>query len=157
MPIASRSDVLVFQTTPLGEDMKVAGNLKAVLRISSDAPDTDFFVKLIDVYASSPDYPAGYAFPITDGILRSRYRNGFEKPTLMENGRIYEIVIPVQPVANLFKAGHRIRFDISSSSFPNYDINRNTGDPNARTWRVANNSIYHDSENASYIELPVIR
>jgi putative CocE/NonD family hydrolase len=134
----------------------MAGNLKAVLNASSDAPDTDFFVKLIDVYPANAGYPAGYAYPVTDGIIRARYRDGFEKPVLMKSGTIYEITIPIQPVANLFKAGHRIRVDISSSSFPNYDINRNTGNPKDRTWRIANNTIYHAADNASYIEIPVV-
>jgi putative CocE/NonD family hydrolase len=156
MPIASRRDVLVFQTQPLLEDVKMAGNLKAVIKASSDAPDTDFFVKLIDAYPGNTDYPAGYAYPVTDGIIRARYRDGFETPTLMKSGTIYEITIPIQPVANLFKAGHRIRVDISSSSFPNYDINRNTGNPKDRTSRIANNTIYHEVENASFIELPVV-
>ena len=156
MPIASRRDVLVFQTQLLSDDVKMAGNLKAVLNASSDAPDTDFFVKLIDVYPPNADYPAGYAYPVTDGVIRARYRDGFEKPVLMKSGTIYEITIPIQPVANLFKAGHRIRVDISSSSFPNYDINRNTGNPKDRTWRIANNTIYHAADNASYLEIPVV-
>jgi putative CocE/NonD family hydrolase len=156
MPTASRPDVLVFQTPPLADDTRMVGNIKAVLHVSSDAPDTDFFVKLIDVYPSSGDYPAGYGFPITDGIIRARYRESFERPTLMQDGRIYEITIPVQPAANMFMAGHRIRLDISSSSFPNYDINHNTGNPRDRKWRVADNTIYHEAQHASYIELPLL-
>jgi uncharacterized protein len=156
MPISSRRDVLVFQTQPLSEDVRLAGNIKAVIKVSSDAPDTDFFVKLIDVYPGNLDYPAGYAYPVTDGIIRARYREGFEKPVLMKAGTIYEISIPIQPAANLFRSRHRIRVDVSSSSFPNYDINRNTGRPTDRTWRIANNTIYHEADNASYVELPVI-
>jgi len=155
LPTASRPDVLVFQTPPLARDTIVAGNLRAVLYVSSDAPDTDFFVKLIDVYPASEDYPAGYSFPVTDGIIRARYRNSFKTPELMEPGAVYEILLPVQPAANLFKAGHRIRVDISSSSFPNFDINRNTGDPLSRQWRIANNTIHHGGEHASFIELPI--
>lgn len=155
LPTASRPDVLVFQTPPLSGDVTMAGNLRAVLYVSSDAPDTDFFVKLIDVYPPSEDYPAGYSFPVTDGIIRARYRNSFQKPELMEPGKVYEILLPVQPAANLFKAGHRIRVDISSSSFPNFDINRNTGDPLSRQWRIANNTIHHGGNHASFIELPI--
>ena len=118
LPTASRPDVLVFQTSPLSRDTTVAGNLRAVLYVSSDAPDTDFFVKLIDVYPASEDYPAGYAFPVTDGIIRARYRNSFKTPEMMEPGKVYEIRLPIQPAGNLFKAGHRLRVDISSSSFP---------------------------------------
>jgi len=129
--------------------------MKAVLWISSDAPDTDFFVKLIDVYPSSPDYPTGYAFPVSEGILRVRYRDGWEFPTLMESGKLYQIEIPVEPAANLFKANHRIRLDICSSNFPNFDINRNTGDPNGRECRIAENTVYHEAEHASCIVLPI--
>ena len=155
LPTASRPDVLVFQTPPLPGDVTMAGNLRAVLYVSTDAPDTDFLVKLIDVYPPSDEYPAGYAFPVTDGIIRARYRNSFKKPELMEPGQVYEIRLPVQPAANLFKAGHRIRVDTSSSSFPNFDINRNTGDPSSRQWRIANNTIHHGGEHASFIELPI--
>jgi len=156
LPIAARSDVLVFQTEPLARDMTVAGNVTARLFISSDAPDTDFYVKLIDVYPASADYPAGYAFPLTDGVLRARYRESFERPKLLEVGKVYELVIPVPPTANRFKAGHRIRLDVTSSSFPNFDPNRNTGRPNDRTWRIANNTVHHDARRASSVELGVM-
>ena len=154
-PIAARKDVLVFETDPLAHDVKMIGDIRAHLDISSDAPDTDFYVKLIDVYPPSDDYPCGYAFPVTDGILRARYRNSFARPELLEPGKIYELTIPIQPAANLFKAGHRIRVDISSSSFPNFDINRNTGDPTSHKWRIARNTLHHDAGHASSIELPV--
>jgi hypothetical protein len=75
MPIASRPDVLVFQTEPLAKDVLIAGNIKVVLHVSSDAPDTDFFVKLIDVHPPSLDYPTGFALPLTDGVIRARYRD----------------------------------------------------------------------------------
>ncbi|WP_420632768.1 CocE/NonD family hydrolase [Candidatus Palauibacter sp.] len=156
MPIASRPDVLVFQSAPLAAELTIAGNLTAVLHVSSDAPDTDFYVKLLDVHPSSPDYPSGYAFPVSEGILRARYRESFEQPRLMEAGEVYRLEFPLEPSANLFKAGHRIRVDVYSSSFPNFDINRNTGDPNDRTWRVANNTIHHDTTRPSYVSLPVL-
>ena len=155
MPIASRPDVLVFQTAPLDADLSIAGNISGVLWISSDVPDTDFFMKLLDVYPPSRDDPTGYAFPISEGILRARYRDSFEHPRPMEPGMVYRIEIDMQPAANLFKAGHRIRLDICSSNFPNYDINRNTGDPDDRDWRIARNSVYHDAGRDSYVELPV--
>jgi putative CocE/NonD family hydrolase len=155
MPTASRRDLLAFQTPPLPDAVEVAGTLKAALFVSSDAPDTDFYVKLVDVYPPTSDHPAGYAFPVTDGILRARYREDFSVPSLMEEGEVYELTIPLQPVANLFAAGHRIRVDISSSSFPSYDINPNTGDPSGRTWRPANNTIHHDGVHASHIEVTV--
>ncbi|MCY3764802.1 MAG: CocE/NonD family hydrolase [Gemmatimonadetes bacterium] len=155
MPIASRPDVLVFQSAPLIADLSIAGNIGGVLWISSDAPDTDFFLKLLDVYPPSRDDPTGYAFPVSEGILRARYRDSFERPRPMEPGNVYRIEIDMQPAANLFKAGHRIRLDICSSNFPNYDINRNTSDPDDRDWRIARNTVYHDGGRASYVELPV--
>jgi hypothetical protein len=152
--IADRPDVLAFRTSPLSEGVTIAGDIKAVLWVSSDAPDTDFFVKLIDEYPPSADYPEGYGFPVSDGILRVRYRDGFERPKLMEAGQVYRIEIPLEPSANLFAAGHRIRLDVYSSSFPNFDINPNTGSPNDRRPRVARNTIHHDGQHASLIRLP---
>ena len=155
MPIASRPDVLVFQTSPLNADVSIAGNIRGILWISSDAPDTDFFLKLLDVHSSSPDYPNGYALPVSEGILRVRYRDSFEQPCPMEPDTVYPIEIDMQPSANLFKAGHRIRLDICSSNFPNYDINRNTGDPDDRNWRIARNTVYHEAGRGSYVQLPI--
>ena len=156
LPIAARSDVLVFQTPPLEQDLTMCGNVTARLFVSSDAPDTDFYVKLIDVYPSSPDYPAGYAFPITDGVLRARYREGFTRPKLLESGKVYELVIPIQPSANKFQRGHRLRVDVASSSFPHVEPNRNTGDPNDRRWRLANNTVHHDAEHPSCVQMGVM-
>jgi putative CocE/NonD family hydrolase len=127
-----------------------------VLYVSSDAPDTDFFVRLIDVYPSTADYPTPYAFPISDGVLRARYRDSLESPSLLKPGQVYRLEIPLEPSANLFKAGHRIRIDICSSNFPSYDINRNTGDPTDRRWRIANNTVWHDAKHPSCIVLPVV-
>ena len=154
--IAKRDDVLVFQTPPLADDVSISGNVKAKLWVSSDAPDTDFYVKLIDQYPPSDDYPEGYAFPASEGILRARYRDSWAKPALMEPGKVYPIEIALEPCANLFKAGHRVRIDVYSSSFPNFDINRNTGDPNERKWRIANNTIHHDAKHPSSIVMPVV-
>jgi len=156
MPIIARTDVLTFDTEPLARDVTLAGNIVARLHISSDAPDTDFFLKLVDVYPPSDDYPTGYALPITDGVLRARYRESFERPVLMRPGEVYKLTIPLQPGANLFRRGHRIRIYVTSSSFPSHDINRNTGDPRDRRWRIANNTIYHDAARPSHVELPVM-
>jgi len=153
--IADRKDVVVFQTPPLEHDLAIAGNVMADLWVSSDAPDTDFFVKLLDVYPPSEDYPQGYALPISEGILRARFREGFEKPALMEQGKPYRLQIPLEPAANLFRAGHSLRIDVCSSNFPNFDINRNTGDPNDRAKRIAVNTILHNRVHASAIVLPV--
>jgi putative CocE/NonD family hydrolase len=154
MLIASRPDVLVFQTQPLSEKVRIAGNIQAILWVSSDSPDTDFFVKLIDLYPPSSDYPTGYALPVSEGILRARYREGWETPKPMEAGKIYQIEISLEPAANLFAVNHRIRIDICSSNFPNFDINRNTGDPDDRGWCIAENTIYHGKNHASCIVLP---
>jgi len=154
-PIAERPDVLVFQTPPLPDDVRIAGDVKAVLWVSSDAPDTDFYVKLVDVYPPSDDYPNGYAFPVSEGMLRARYRESWESPVAMQPGEVYRIEFPLEPTASLFQAGHRIRVDVTSSSFPNFDVNRNTGDPNGRTSRVARNTIHHDAAHPSAIVLPI--
>ena len=158
LPLEARPDVLVFQTEPLKEDVEVTGAIVANLWISSDGPDTDFTLKLIDLYPPSEDYPEGYALNLTDGILRCRYRDSWEAPTMMTPGQVYPIKIEAFPTANLFKAGHRIRLDISSSNFPHFDVNPNTGDPEGvgLTQRVAKNTVYLDSERPSHVVLPVI-
>lgn len=154
-PIANRADVLVFQTPPLDCDVTVAGNIKVKLWVSSDAPDTDFYVKLIDVHRPSENHPDGYGFPVSEGILRARYRNSFSCPESMKPGEVYCLEFPLEPTANLFRAGHRIRLDICSSNFPNFDINRNTGDPQSRESRIARNTIHHDADRPSCIALPI--
>lgn len=154
-PIADRPDVLVFQTIPLDSDIAIAGNIRVKLWISSDAPDSDFYVKLIDVHPPSDAYPSGYGFPVSEGILRARYRNSFSKPELMKIGEVYCLDFPLEPAANLFRSGHRIRIDICSSNFPNFDINRNTGDPHSRELRIAENIIHHDVACPSSIVLPI--
>jgi uncharacterized protein len=158
LPLASRPDVIVFQTAPLTEDVEVTGYLKVVLYASSTAVDTDFTAKLVDVHPSNADYPQGYAMNLADGILRARYRNGRNKQVLMEPGRAYEFVIEPYPTANLFKKGHRIRVDISSSSFPRFDVNPNSGEPILKHRRVvvAQNTIYFQQDRRSHIVLPVI-
>ncbi|MFH1924674.1 MAG: CocE/NonD family hydrolase [Planctomycetota bacterium] len=154
-PIVERPDVLVYQTPPLERDVEIAGNIKIVLWVSSDAPDTDFYVKLVDVHPKSGDYPSGYGFPVSEGILRARYRDGFEKPNLMKPGEVYRIEFPLEPAANRFLTGHRIQIYLASSNFPNFDINRNTADPNDRRERIARNTVHHDADHASAIVLPV--
>ena len=95
--------------------------------IASNCPDTDFTIKLIDVYPPNEDYPEGYAMNLTDGILRCRYRDSWEKPALMVAGQVYRITVSAFATSNLFKRGHRIRLDVSSSNFPHFDLNLNTG------------------------------
>ena len=158
MPLASRPDVVVFETPPLKEDVAIAGPITVKLFVSSNCVDTDFTAKLIDVYPPNEDYPRGYALNLCDGILRCRYRNSWEKPEMMTPGAVYEITIEPFATCNLFKAGHRIRLDISSSNFPRYDINWNTGEPEgrARTRRVATNTVYVDQARASHVVLPLL-
>ena len=153
--IVDRPDVLAFQTPPLGREVVIAGNVRVALWVSSDAPDTDFYVKLVDVHPPGDDYPQGYGFPVSEGILRARYREGFDKPVLMKPGERYRLEFPLEPAANRFLAGHRIQIYVASSNFPNFDINRNTGDPTSRESRPARNTIHHDARHPSHIELPL--
>ena len=128
------------------------------LWISSTAPDTDFTVKLLDVYPPNPDYPEGYDLNLVDGILRVRYRNGFEKEESMGPGEVYAIELDLPPTSNCFKAGHRIRVDVSSSNFPRFDVNPNTGELSGRHTRSqpARNTVYLDAGRPSHLVLPVI-
>lgn len=154
----ARPDVLVFETEPLAADVEVTGAIEAQLWISSDAVDTDFTIKLIDVYPPGQDYPQGYALNLTDGILRCRYRQSWSDPTLMTPGEVYAIKVSAFPTSNLFKRGHRIRLDVSSSNFPHFDVNPNTGAPEGAggVRRVARNTVYMDATRASHVMLPVI-
>lgn len=158
LPLSSRHDVLVFQTPALIEDTEITGPLMVKLWISSSAVDTDFTAKLIDVYPPNADYPEGYAMNLSDSIIRARYRNGFGKAEMLEPGKVYEISIDMPPTSNFFKKGHRIRVDISSSNYPTYDPNPNTGDPYFMGSKriVAENTIYHDDKHPSHIVLPII-
>lgn len=157
-PLAERSDVLVFQTEPLEADTEITGAIEAHLWISSDCVDTDFTIKLIDVYPSSEDYPEGYAMNVADGIMRCRYRDSWEKPSLMRPGDVYQIAVQTFPTSNLFKAGHQIRLDVSSSNFPHFDLNLNTGAPEGKGMaiKVANNVLYVDEARPSQVILPII-
>jgi hypothetical protein len=158
LPLSVRNDVLVFQTPLLAEDMEVTGPVEVKLWVSSSAPDTDFTAKLIDVYPPNPDFPAGYDLNIGDSIIRARYRDSLEHAKLMKPGELYQVTITLYPTANLFRAGHRLRLDISSSNFPRFDINPNTGEPlqQQRRQSVADNTIYHDRAHPSFVMLPVI-
>ena len=158
LPLRARPDVLVFQTAPLTEPVEVVGPILVSLHVSSSALDTDFTAKLIDVYPPSAGYPSGFEMNLTDGIIRARYRERPDRETLLEPGRVVELTITPFPTANLFKKGHRIRVDISSSNFPRFDVNPNTGDPLGRhRGNVgADNTVYHDSQRTSHIVLPIL-
>jgi uncharacterized protein len=158
VPLAARPDVIVFQTETLEGDLEVTGPITANLWISSSALDTDFTVKLIDLYPPSADYPDGYALNLTDTIMRARFRNSFSKPELMRPNEVYYLSFPLYPASNIFKRGHCIRVDVSSSNFPRFDVNPNTGGPLGEPGGlvVAENTIHHDSDRPSHIVLPVI-
>ena len=158
IPLASRPDVFVFETPILGEDIEVTGPISAKLWVSSDQPDSDITIKLIDVYPPSADYPQGFAMNLTDGILRLRYRDSWEQPSSLEEDVPVEITVEAFPTSNLFKKGHRIRLDVSSSNFPHFDVNPNTGAPEgqALTRQSARNTVYLDRARPSYLVLPII-
>ncbi len=157
LPLSARNDVLVFATAPLAEDVEVTGELEVHLWATSSAPDTDFTAKLLDVYPPSPDFPGGFDLNLTDGIVRARFRDSLEKESLLEPGKPYRYTIRLYPTSNVFKKGHRIRVDVSSSNFPRFDVNPNTGEPLAehRRSQAATNTILHDREHPSHIALPV--
>jgi hypothetical protein len=158
IPLSARNDVLVFQSEPLPEDLEVTGELAVELWISSSAVDTDFTAKLIDVYPPSAHFPGGFDLNIGDGILRTRFRDSLSKEKLMQPGEVSKITIRLYPTSNVFKKGHRLRIDISSSNFPRFDVNPNTGEPLGEQRRVqfATNTVYHSQERPSRVILPVI-
>jgi len=158
LPLSARRDVLVFQTEPLEADLEVTGEIEVRLWASSSAVDTDFTAKLIDVYPPNEDFPGGFDLNLEDGIVRARFRESLTEEKLMTPGSVYEFTIRLYPTANVFKKGHRIRLDISSSNFPRFDVNPNTGEPLNRHRRmvVATNTIYHDRSRPSHIVLPVV-
>jgi len=157
-PTESREDVLVYTTPVLEQDVEVTGPVWVHLWAASSAPDTDFVARLVDVY------PNGYAQNLTDGIIRARYRDRYqpgahgEAPTLIEPGRVYEYEIDLWATSNVFKAGHRIRLDVTSSNFPRWDRNPNTGHDFGvdAELAVARQTILHDGEHPSYVTLPIV-
>ena len=148
----------MFETDLLQKDVEITGGIQVIVWISSSAIDTDFTAKLIDVYPSSDDYKEGYHLNLSDSIIRCRYRNSFNKAEMMKPGDLYKIRILLPPISNLFKANHRIRLDISSSNFPRFDVNPNTGeDMGKHTYMAkATNSVYIGKDNLSHVVLPVI-
>jgi putative CocE/NonD family hydrolase len=158
LPLSSRPDVLAFRTAPLEQDVEVTGPLSVTLFAASDALDTDFTAKLVDEYPATSDDPAGFSLILVDWILRARYRDSPSEPKLLTPNRLEKLVIELPPTSNVFKKGHRIRLDISSSNFPKFDVNPNTGERihfHSHT-RVAHNKIYHDPQHSSFVELPVV-
>jgi putative CocE/NonD family hydrolase len=149
-PLANRQDILVYQTEPLTERIEVTGYPIVELYASSSAPDTDWLVRLIDVY------PDGLALNVSHRMVRARYRDGFDKPKLIQPGKVVKYIITMRPTSNAFLPGHRIRLDITSSDFPNYDRHHNTAaNQNADANLVtAKQTIYHGGEHATRIILP---
>jgi putative CocE/NonD family hydrolase len=151
-PIEKRSDVLVYTGPVLKRDVEVTGPIRLELYASTSARDTDFTAKLVDVF------PSGEARNLTDGILRLRYRNGLDHPTLAKPGEIYDLSIDSGVTSNVFLAGHRIRLEVASSNFPRFDRNPNTGTSIAdeTSLRTASQTIYHDRKRPSALILPVV-
>ncbi len=158
IPLSARNDVVVFQTPPLDADLEMTGELAVKLWISSSAVDTDFTAKLVDVHPPTTDFPAGLDMLVGDGILRARFRDSLAREELMQPGTIYPVTIRLYPTSNVFRRGHRVRVDVSSSNFPRFDVNPNTDEPlnDHRRRVVATNTIYHDAAHPSHIVLPVV-
>ena len=151
--VEMRPDVLCYTSDPLASDLEVTGPVKVVLYAESDAPDTDWTAKLVDVF------PDGYAMNLCDGIIRARYREGPAETSLIEPGKVYEYEIDLAVTGNLFRAGHRVRLEISSSNFPRFDRNPNTGNDFGMDaeLRIAQQTVHHSRPYPSHILLPVIR
>ena len=151
-PVEARNDVLVYSTPMLSEDLEITGPVTLELFASSTAVDTDFTAKLVDVW------PDGFAQNLTEGIIRARYRESQEKPTFLNPGQTYKFIVDLWSTSNLFRKGHRLRLEISSSNFPRFDRNLNTGgdSSSARNPVPATNSIYHDAEHPSALILPAV-
>lgn len=149
-PLAKRQDILVYQTQPLTQRTEITGFPVVELYASSSTPDTDWFVRLIDVY------PDGLALDVSQGFVRARYRNGLDKPELIKPGEVLKYAIRMKPTSNAFLPGHRMRLDITSSDFPNYDRNHNTAANQHAdsTMAVAGQTVFHGSSRATRIILP---
>lgn len=150
--VERRDDVLVYTSEPMKEDTTICGPISMKLYTSSSVTDTDFMGKLLDVW------PNGFAQRLNDGMVRARFREGMDKPSLIKPGKVYLYDIDLWDTCQTFKKKHRIRVEVASSAFPKYDRNPNTGDPLGMNdkMQMAKQKIYHDSEHPSYILLPII-
>ncbi|MFK8101136.1 MAG: CocE/NonD family hydrolase [Saprospiraceae bacterium] len=151
--LETRHDILVYSTPPLTEGVEVTGFIESTLYVSSDAKDTDFTLKLIDVY------PDGRAYNLDETIQRVRYRDGYDKEVFMEKGKVYKLDLTPLATSNFFKKGHQIRIEISSSNFPRFERNLNTGGNNfdEKDAVKAHNKIHHSSKYPSHIKLPIVQ
>ncbi|NNF83178.1 MAG: CocE/NonD family hydrolase [Flavobacteriaceae bacterium] len=149
----SRNDILVYTSDVLEEGVEISGFIESTLYVSSDVKDTDFTIKLIDVY------PDGRAYNLDETIQRARYREGYEKEVFMENGEVYKIDLTPMATSNYFDKGHRIRIEVSSSNFPRFARNLNTGGNNFDESEgvVAHNKIHHSKTYPSQIRLPIAK
>ena len=149
----TRNDILVYTSEPLEEGIEVSGFIESTLFVSSDAKDTDFTIKLIDVY------PDGRAYNLDETIQRARYREGYDKEVFMKAGEVYELKMTPMATSNYFKKGHRIRIEVSSSNFPRFARNLNTGGRNYDESKgvVAHNQIHHSADYPSHIVIPIVR
>jgi putative CocE/NonD family hydrolase len=151
-PVEWRPDVLVYDSPVLESDVEATGPVSMVLYAASDAKDTDFTAKLVDVF------PDGRAINVAQGIIRARYRDSWEEPTLLVPGKVYKYTIDLWSTGNRFLKNHRIRVEVSSSNFPQFDRNPNTGHPFGldSDLRIAKQTICHDAEHPSHIILPIV-
>lgn len=158
LPLRARNDVLVFETEPMPQDLILAGPVEVTLYAASSGVDTDFTAKLLDVYPPSAAFPGGFDMNLTDGIVRASYRDGAKLRKLLKPHQTYRLVIRPFDTANVIKKGHRLRLDISSSNFPRFDVNPNSGEPlgmNRRTV-VVENVVSHDAAHLSALQVFVL-
>jgi hypothetical protein len=150
--VEDRKDVLVYTAPAFSVDFEVTGPIAIELYASSSAVDTDFTAKLVDVW------PNGFAQNLTEGILRARYRNSHARPEPMKSGEVYKMRIDMWNTSNVFLAGHKLRVEVSSSNFPRFDRNLNTGENAGASSNMvkADNAIYHDAQHPSALILPVV-
>jgi putative CocE/NonD family hydrolase len=149
----ARQDILVYTTEPFQEGTEVSGPIVPTLYVSSDVKDTDFTVKILDVY------PDGSAYNLDESIQRMRYRDGYEKPLVwMEKGKVYKVTLQPLTTSNWFAPGHRLRIEVSSSNFPRFDRNLNTGGNNYDEWSavVATNTVHHSKQYPSSLTVTVV-
>ena len=150
--IEHRNDILIYNTEPLENDIEVTGPIEMILYASSDCKDTDFTCKLIDVF------PDGKSINIAQGIQRARYRDSWENPELLDSGKIYKFTIDMWSSSNYFFKNHKIRIEISSSNFPRFDVNPNTGEPIGRHSHsiIARNSLHTNDKYPSNVSLSIV-
>jgi putative CocE/NonD family hydrolase len=153
LQMEQRSDILVYTSEPLAEGMEVSGPIELTLYVSTDVKDTDFTAKLLDVY------PDGRAFNLDESIQRARYREGYDKVVFMEKDKVYKVVVGPLTTSNYFEAGHRIRIEVSSSNFPRFDRNMNTGGNNwdEKTGVIATSKVHHSAKYPTGLTLTVVK